>query len=60
MTEFNLIAEIGGVAQLQCPCCFRKFIKIAYSSEYKKVENDILIFIECPNCKFLDFSILED
>ena len=60
MTEFNLIAEIGGIAQLQCPVCFTRFIKVAYSSEYKKMENDILIFIECPNCRFLDFDKLEN
>ena len=60
MTGFDLVAEIGGIAQLTCPCCFTNFIKAAYMLDYRKVEDYILVGIECPICGLQNYNRLED
>ena len=60
MSEFLLVSEIGGVAQLECPTCFVKFTKAAYMLKYESVSGRIVVFIECPNCFLKDWSYMED
>jgi len=60
MTEFNLIAKVGGVAQLQCPTCFAKFIKASYMLKYESIDGKIIVSIECPVCKYQNWSYMED
>ena len=61
MTNFELIADNKKSAQLECPCCFIRFIvPSGYSLEYKKIDDNIFVYITCPFCKFQDSVIMED
>ena len=60
MTEFELMAENGGVAQLKCPICETLFIAVAHSLIYRKIKKTVLVFITCPDCGYEDFNELED
>ena len=60
MTEFTLIAECGGIAQLGCPTCLTKFVKAAYMLKYESIDSRIVISIECPKCFLKDWSYMED